>query len=169
MFALHQSVIVDASRWQKDDDDSRSTISSSSSQDSSVEPGEDILAKAMLKEEIRCNIMEKRMRKGLGNINVDWKSSGSDNLSSGEEDKRRTRRERNRLAASRCRERRREKTYVLVQETEQLESSNRELVEEIQRLEIERQQLMAMMESHRLGRCQCAYQSITREDLLIDP
>ena len=59
--------------------------------------------------------------------------------------------------------------FTIVQETEQLESSNRELMDEIQRLEVERQQLMAVLESHKHGRCHCAYQSITREDLLIDP
>ncbi len=82
MLALqHQSVIVDGTKWQKDDDDSRSTTSSASSQESSVEPGEDILAKAMLKEEIRCNIIQKRMDKGLGNINIEWKSSSSESVS----------------------------------------------------------------------------------------
>ena len=81
MLATHQSVIVDPTSWyNRDDDDTRSSVSSSS-QESTVEPGEDILATAMLKEEIRCNIMQKRIHKGLGNVNVEWKTSTPETVS----------------------------------------------------------------------------------------
>ncbi|XP_035676664.1 proto-oncogene c-Fos-like [Branchiostoma floridae] len=66
-----------------------------------------------------------------------------------EEDPRATRRrERNRLAAARCRERRRERAEFLRKETLQLENRNQSLRANISRLRRERERLKQVLESH---------------------
>ncbi|CAH1262723.1 FOS [Branchiostoma lanceolatum] len=58
------------------------------------------------------------------------------------------RRERNRLAASRCRERRRERAEFLRKETLQLENRNQSLRANISRLRRERERLKQVLASH---------------------
>ncbi|XP_022106412.1 cyclic AMP-dependent transcription factor ATF-3-like [Acanthaster planci] len=129
-----------------------------------------LLQHTMLREELRVNIMHRRLQKGLGAVQLEWRFAKSDKLTPEEEQKRRLRRERNRVAASRCRERRREKTFVLVTETDKLETSNQELMAEIQQLETERQELMSILAAHQQT-CGCSPPVLTPsiEDLHIDP
>ncbi|XP_003725798.1 proto-oncogene c-Fos-like [Strongylocentrotus purpuratus] len=120
-----------------------------------------------LRDEIRCSIIQKRIQKGLGGIRLDWKANGQESLSKEEEAKRRQRRERNRVAASRCRERRRERTFVLVEETDQLESSKQDLLDEIDQLEEQKSQLLAVLTEHdHSGQC---HRHAQAEELHIDP
>ncbi|KAI8477781.1 hypothetical protein Bbelb_444840 [Branchiostoma belcheri] len=68
---------------------------------------------------------------------------------SAEEDPRALRRrERNRLAAARCRERRRERAEFLRKETLQLENRNQSLRANISRLRRERERLKQVLSSH---------------------
>ncbi|KAG9265666.1 protein c-Fos [Astyanax mexicanus] len=64
-------------------------------------------------------------------------------------ERRRARRERNRIAAARCRDRRRILTDTLQNETERLEHVKSQLEEEIAGLERERERLELILEAHR--------------------
>nr|AFK10582.1 c-Fos protein [Callorhinchus milii] len=66
-----------------------------------------------------------------------------------EEEKRRVRRERNKLAAAKCRNRRRELTDTLQMETEQLEDEKSELQEEIAGLLKEKERLEFVLAAHK--------------------
>ncbi|XP_031428099.1 fos-related antigen 1 [Clupea harengus] len=73
-----------------------------------------------------------------------------DNKVSQEEAERRSlRRERNRMAATKCRNRRRDLTDTLQNESDQLESVQSQLQEEIAKLESEKEKLELVLEAHR--------------------
>uniref|UniRef100_A0A6V7MDJ2 BZIP domain-containing protein n=1 Tax=Bracon brevicornis TaxID=1563983 RepID=A0A6V7MDJ2_9HYME len=65
-----------------------------------------------------------------------------------DEERRRRRRERNKIAATKCRLKKREKTVILVQESETLESQNHDLKSQIQELETQRRRLVDMLSHH---------------------
>ncbi|XP_068573817.1 fos-related antigen 2 [Cebidichthys violaceus] len=65
-----------------------------------------------------------------------------------EEEKRRVRRERNKLAAAKCRNRRRELTEMLQGETEKLEEEKSDLQKEIENLQKEKDKLEFMLVAH---------------------
>ncbi|KAG7267733.1 hypothetical protein CRUP_026081 [Coryphaenoides rupestris] len=65
-----------------------------------------------------------------------------------EEEKRRVRRERNKLAAAKCRNRRRELTDMLQGETEKLEEEKADLQKEIETLQKEKEKLEFMLVAH---------------------
>ncbi|KAI7813568.1 fos-related antigen 2 isoform X2 [Triplophysa rosa] len=65
-----------------------------------------------------------------------------------EEEKRRVRRERNKLAAAKCRNRRRELTEMLQGETEKLEGEKADLQKEIETLQKEKDKLEFMLVAH---------------------
>ena len=65
-----------------------------------------------------------------------------------DEERRRRRRERNKIAATKCRLKKREKTVILVQESETLETQNHELKSQIQELETQRRRLVDMLNLH---------------------
>jgi len=66
-----------------------------------------------------------------------------------EEEKRMMRRERNKVAAAKCRQRRVDLTNRLLNETEGLEEEQAHLEEEIQKLQSEKEQLEFLLEAHR--------------------
>ncbi|XP_040832088.1 protein fosB isoform X3 [Ochotona curzoniae] len=68
-----------------------------------------------------------------------------------EEEKRRVRRERNKLAAAKCRNRRRELTDRLQAETDQLEEEKAELESEIAELQKEKERLEFVLVAHKPG------------------
>lgn len=65
-----------------------------------------------------------------------------------DEERRRRRRERNKIAATKCRLKKREKTVILVQESEILETQNHDLKTQIQELETQRRRLVDMLSLH---------------------
>ncbi|XP_036141292.1 activating transcription factor 3-like [Monomorium pharaonis] len=65
-----------------------------------------------------------------------------------DEERRRRRRERNKIAATKCRLKKREKTVILVQESEILETQNHDLKSQIQELETQRRRLVDMLSLH---------------------
>ncbi|KAG1708464.1 Transcription factor kayak [Nymphon striatum] len=66
-----------------------------------------------------------------------------------EAERREMRRERNKLAAARCRKRRLDHTNILVQETEGLEDKRQSLQSEIQMLECQKEELKFILEAHK--------------------
>lgn len=70
-------------------------------------------------------------------------------LSPGEESKRRIRRERNKLAAAKCRQRRVDHTNELLGETEDLEEIRAKLESEVQQLQQQKEQLEFLLEAHK--------------------
>ncbi|XP_060947412.1 cyclic AMP-dependent transcription factor ATF-3 [Limanda limanda] len=121
----------------------------------------------MVKEELRLAIQSKRLSNGLS---VDMSSDGASSCSdrafdepgtrgSGgkreresmveEPDRRKRRRERNKVAAAKCRNKKKEKTETLQQESEKLESVNSELKAQIEELKQQKQQLVYMLNLHR--------------------
>lgn len=72
-----------------------------------------------------------------------------EHLSSEELERRRIRRERNKLAAAKCRTRRRELTDSLQNETDQLEDKKSRLQKEIAELQKEKEKLELVLEAHR--------------------
>ncbi|XP_011161900.1 activating transcription factor 3 isoform X2 [Solenopsis invicta] len=69
-------------------------------------------------------------------------------LTAEDEERRRRRRERNKIAATKCRLKKREKTVILVQESEILETQNHDLKSQIQELETQRRRLVDMLSLH---------------------
>ncbi|XP_075983113.1 transcription factor kayak isoform X2 [Anticarsia gemmatalis] len=72
-------------------------------------------------------------------------------LSPEEEERRKVRRERNKMAAARCRKRRLDHTNELQDETDKLEEKKHSLQEEIRKLNSDREQLEAILQSHLLS------------------
>lgn len=77
------------------------------------------------------------------------------NLSPEEEEKRKIRRERNKLAAARCRKRRVDQTNELTEKVDQLEKDKSKLQQEIQELQLMKDDLEFCLENHR---AQCRLQ-----------
>ncbi|XP_012215339.1 activating transcription factor 3 [Linepithema humile] len=75
-------------------------------------------------------------------------NSGRSGLTPEDEERRRRRRERNKIAATKCRLKKREKTVILVQESEILETQNHDLKSQIQELETQRRRLVDMLSLH---------------------
>lgn len=72
------------------------------------------------------------------------------NLSPEEAERRRVRRERNKLAAAKCRKRRMDHTAQLQEETEELESVQREIHNEILNLQQQKEQLEFILQAHKV-------------------
>lgn len=71
------------------------------------------------------------------------------NVSPEEEERRNVRRERNKMAAARCRKRRLDHTNELIEETEGLERKKQNLQSEIRQLQHDREELQFILETHR--------------------
>lgn len=81
-----------------------------------------------------------------------------------EEERRKIRRERNKMAAARCRKRRLDHTNELQDETDKLEEKKQLLQEEIRKLNSDREQLEAILQSHLLS-CPLGKRSISPPDV----
>ncbi|KAF5275172.1 hypothetical protein FQR65_LT04204 [Abscondita terminalis] len=71
------------------------------------------------------------------------------NLTPEEEERRRVRRERNKMAAARCRKRRVDHTNALLNETDNLEQKKQQLQNELQELQTIKEELEFLLDSHR--------------------
>ncbi|XP_068766348.1 protein FosB isoform X1 [Struthio camelus] len=85
--------------------------------------------------------------------------SREETLTPEEEEKRRVRRERNKLAAAKCRNRRRELTDRLQAETDQLEEEKAELESEIAELQKEKERLEFVLVAHAPG-CKLPFEDV---------
>ncbi|XP_029036475.1 activating transcription factor 3 isoform X2 [Osmia bicornis bicornis] len=97
---------------------------------------------------------KKRTKKEDGSADDEEEDEGGNNngrsgLTPEDEERRRRRRERNKIAATKCRLKKREKTVILVKESEILETQNHDLKSQIQELETQRRRLVDMLSFHR--------------------
>lgn len=74
--------------------------------------------------------------------------NGNDAVTADEQERRRIRRERNKVAASKCRKKRKEHVKTLVEASEELEHQNNDLQGQISKLQAEIKQLEFMLDSH---------------------
>ncbi|XP_078000936.1 uncharacterized protein LOC144453499 isoform X2 [Glandiceps talaboti] len=91
---------------------------------------------------------------GLGKVNMTLtgplrRRIPDTELSRDERDKRRVRRERNKVAAAKCRQKRVDQTNLLVNETEDWEEKNATLQNEIAKLEKQKEQLEFLLQAHK--------------------
>ncbi|CAH1637629.1 unnamed protein product [Spodoptera littoralis] len=85
-------------------------------------------------------------------------------LSPEEEERRKIRRERNKMAAARCRKRRLDHTNELQEETDKLEEKKQSLQEEIRKLNHDREQLESILHTHMLS-CPLGKRSTSPPDI----
>ncbi|KAG5851961.1 hypothetical protein ANANG_G00057380 [Anguilla anguilla] len=85
----------------------------------------------------------------VGGTRVPSRRRNDEYLSQEDLEKRRIRRERNKMAAAKCRNRRRELTETLQNETDQLEDEKSRLQKEIAELQKEKEKLELVLEAHR--------------------
>ncbi|XP_046375544.1 cyclic AMP-dependent transcription factor ATF-3-like [Haliotis cracherodii] len=102
----------------------------------------------LLKEELRCRIQSRRLSEGKDELMVEFTAPTKDEPRPEEVAKLDRRREQNRRAARKFREKKRNKTDVLMQETHRLEASNDTLRSEISELGKERTRLLAVLTEH---------------------
>lgn len=91
--------------------------------------------------------------------------NSSHNLSPEEEEKRKVRRERNKLAAARCRKRRVDQTNELCEKVSILEKDKQRLQNEIQDLNVIKEDLEFCLENHRV-QCRLTLSDMTRRSPL---
>lgn len=87
--------------------------------------------------------------------------NGNELVTADEQERRRIRRERNKVAASKCRKKRKEHVKTLVEASEELELQNNDLQGQISKLQAEIKQLEFMLDSHS---CSKYSQSQLQED-----
>uniref|UniRef100_UPI00358FCC3C cyclic AMP-dependent transcription factor ATF-3 isoform X1 n=2 Tax=Myxine glutinosa TaxID=7769 RepID=UPI00358FCC3C len=126
----------------------------------------------LVKEELRFAIQSKRLAHGLAATVDDHEPPHKQRLldmprpllTPAEEERKKRRRQRNKVAAARCRNKKKEHTETLQQESERLEKINGDLKAQIEQLKNERQQLVYMLNLHRPTCIVRAQQGQTPED-----
>ncbi|KAL1253938.1 hypothetical protein QQF64_016167 [Cirrhinus molitorella] len=113
----------------------------------------------LVKEELRYAIQNKRLSNGMSTLNTDRACMNTERpaelpvmkreVTPEEGDRKKRRRERNKIAAAKCRNKKKEKTDNLQKESEKLESINAELKAQIEELKNQKQQLVYMLNLHR--------------------
>ncbi|XP_074846102.1 cyclic AMP-dependent transcription factor ATF-3 [Carettochelys insculpta] len=111
----------------------------------------------LVKEELRFAIQNKclshRMSSTLDTVTVLERPAEMSVLkaefSPQEDERKKRRRERNKIAAAKCRNKKKEKTECLQKESEKLETINAELKAQIEELKNEKQHLIYMLNLHR--------------------
>ncbi|XP_051952185.1 cyclic AMP-dependent transcription factor ATF-3 [Xyrauchen texanus] len=113
----------------------------------------------LVKEELRYAIQNKRMSNGMSTMTTDRACLNTERPTElplakrevipEEGERRKRRRERNKIAAAKCRNKKKEKTDHLQKESEKLESINAELKAQIEELKNQKQQLVYMLNLHR--------------------
>ncbi|KAL3861742.1 hypothetical protein ACJMK2_007765 [Sinanodonta woodiana] len=102
----------------------------------------------LIKEELKCTIQAKRMAHGLNELKVEFTEPVKHELNSEEKAKVERRREQNKLAARRFRERQRSLGHKLQKETQKLESANTLLNYEIRQLRLLKDKLQKEWNGH---------------------
>uniref|UniRef100_H2Y4N4 BZIP domain-containing protein n=1 Tax=Ciona savignyi TaxID=51511 RepID=H2Y4N4_CIOSA len=104
----------------------------------------------LIKEELRYTIQSKRLARGLpGNVEIEYKRPHNDEISPETLIKRERRRERNKVAAAKCRFKKKILSEHLQEESEHLENVNAKLKREIAKLQDEKQKLIYMLNLHK--------------------
>ncbi|XP_046561992.1 cyclic AMP-dependent transcription factor ATF-3-like isoform X2 [Haliotis rubra] len=102
----------------------------------------------IIKEELKYIIQSRRVAEGKGELKVDFSPPEKNELTPQDVERREKRRERNRLAAQRSRERGKRKMDELMHEIEQLQSKNAELEHMFDGLSKERDRLKRALLDH---------------------
>lgn len=104
----------------------------------------------LIKEELRHTIQCKRVAKGLSShVEIEYKMPLSEPETPAMAVKRQRRRDRNKIAAAKCRMKKKLISDKLMEESETLEKQNQKLRIDVQRLQGERQRLMYILNLHR--------------------
>jgi len=101
-----------------------------------------------VKQELQKAIRCRRVAQGLNEMPTLEAKRPNNQLSPAELEKRRLRRERNKLAAFKCRQRRKEHMQALEDETEVLNTAKRKVEAEIMALKDKKKELEDMLKSH---------------------
>ncbi|XP_076100503.1 cyclic AMP-dependent transcription factor ATF-3-like [Mytilus galloprovincialis] len=104
----------------------------------------------LVKEELKYTIQSRRLANGQSELGVEFTEPEQGQLTEEEKEKIVKRREQNKLAARRFRQRRRAKGPVYAKEVSELEADNTRKLAEIRRLRKERDELQAMLQNHML-------------------
>jgi len=106
----------------------------------------------LIKEGLKLTIQSKRFASGRASLQAQHLQlpfkDEMGQLTTEDEDRRQRRRERNKVAATKCRNRKKERTGILMQESDVLEDQNVSFRSEIQRLETEKRRLMDVLAMH---------------------
>ncbi|XP_078000943.1 uncharacterized protein LOC144453503 isoform X2 [Glandiceps talaboti] len=102
----------------------------------------------LIKEGLKFTIQAKRRAKGLDDLKVENYCRKPDELTSEDLERRRIRRERNRIAAAKCRKKTQSRLTILAQEVKCLEEANVRLHVKVKQLEAEKAQLSEVLQSH---------------------
>lgn len=102
----------------------------------------------LIKEGLKLTIQSRRMVHGLDNVRSEYKMPPIEELTTEDEDRRQRRRERNKVAATKCRNKKKERTGRLAEESGSLEVNNDALKNEIHSLEAEKKELLDLLQNH---------------------
>ncbi|CAH1792391.1 unnamed protein product [Owenia fusiformis] len=102
----------------------------------------------LVKEELKCTIQRKRLASGQNELETETKLPRCEKLSEEDELKRKNRRERNKVAAAKCRMKKKNEACDLKKESMELETRNSELTFQIKSLEEEKLKLEALLTAH---------------------
>lgn len=102
----------------------------------------------LIKEEVKMKIKLRRMAEGKEDIRVEFKDPEPEQLTREEEDRRQLRRQKNKMAAQKCRSKKRKLADCLEDETEKLENKQDSLIQEIEKLRQEKEQLEELVKIH---------------------
>lgn len=108
----------------------------------------DINLSPLLKEEIKHKIKSRRRAEGKEEIRVEFKEPSPERLTEEEEERRRIKREKNKMAAQKCRSKKRKLADTLEEETIKLEEKQEKLQEQVQQLREEREHLIELLKIH---------------------
>ncbi|XP_048735544.2 uncharacterized protein LOC125650992 isoform X3 [Ostrea edulis] len=108
----------------------------------------DIDLSPLLKEGIKHKIKSRRIAEGKEEIRVEFKEPSPERLTPEEEERRRIKREKNKLAAQKCRSKKRKLGDTLEEETLKLEEKQEKLQEQVQKLREEREHLLDILKIH---------------------
>ncbi|XP_063446861.1 cyclic AMP-dependent transcription factor ATF-3-like [Mytilus trossulus] len=98
-----------------------------------------------IKAELRCKIQQKRLSQGLQQLQADFTEKRPAKLTKVEHERQIVRKERNKIAARKCRQRKRQITSLLQEEIRELAEENKQLKERIKCLELNREQFVWSM------------------------
>lgn len=107
---------------------------------------------ADIKHELKNVIFNRRLAKGLDHLEIPTTPANKptvEKLTKEEEEKRQQRRERNKVAAQKCREKKRIKMEHLSQEADNMIEENEELAKDIRSLQLEKETLISRLRCHR--------------------
>jgi hypothetical protein len=102
----------------------------------------------IIKEELKSTILAKRLLNGLEEPTIEFKPEGPEQITPEIEEQRKDRRERNKLAARKCRNKKKERCDSLQEEITSLENKNETLILDIRKLREEHDHLLVMYKTH---------------------